>query len=77
MHQDGSNSARARSARIRTAHDGEANELESMRRRAAASELRVPSHVSLVARLRTFLRGARTTGAESLLVSGVEEERAG
>jgi len=75
MHHDGSNSARARSARIRAAHDGEANELESMRRRAAAAELH--QRVSLVARLRSFLRGAHVAGADSLLVNGVEEERAG
>ena len=34
MHHDGSNSARARSARIRAAHDDEATRLESMRRNA-------------------------------------------
>jgi hypothetical protein len=32
---DGSNSARARSARIRTEHDDEATQLESMRRRTS------------------------------------------
>jgi hypothetical protein len=32
---DGSNSARARSARIRTEHDYEATQLESMRRRTS------------------------------------------
>jgi hypothetical protein len=33
--EDGSNGARARSARIRASHDGEATQLDSMRRRSA------------------------------------------
>jgi hypothetical protein len=50
VQHDGSNSARARSARIRTTHDYEATELDSMRR---AGELarQQPARVSLVARV--------------------------
>jgi hypothetical protein len=51
MHHDGSNSARARSSRIRAAHDDEATRLESMRRNAGARDLQHESHVSLAARL--------------------------
>lgn len=40
MQHDGSNSARARSARIRAAHDDEATRLESMRRNATARDLK-------------------------------------
>jgi hypothetical protein len=39
-HHDGSNGARARSARIRAAHDCEATQLDSMRRRANTLEPR-------------------------------------
>ena len=39
MQHDGSNSARARSARTRAAHDDEATRLESMRRNARARDL--------------------------------------
>jgi hypothetical protein len=50
VQHDGSNSARARSARIRTAHDYEATELDSMRR---AGELarQQSQRVSLMARV--------------------------
>jgi hypothetical protein len=37
-YDDGRNSARARSARIRASHDYEATQLEEMRRRSAAIE---------------------------------------
>jgi hypothetical protein len=36
MHNDGQSGARARSARIRSAHDDEATTLDSMRRRTQA-----------------------------------------
>jgi hypothetical protein len=75
MQHDGSNGARARSARIRAAHDGEANELESMRRRGAASAARAQSRVSLVARLTSFLGGARARSADSVLTTTVDDER--
>ena len=51
MHQDGSNSGRARSARIRASHDYEATELESMRRRGKALEDRQRPRPTLMARL--------------------------
>jgi hypothetical protein len=55
MQHDGSNSARARSARIRSSHDDESNQLGSMRRRTAEGEAR-EARVSLVARLVSTLR---------------------
>jgi hypothetical protein len=63
MRHDGSNSARARSARIRVAHDDEANQLDSMHRNAAAVELRNQSRVSPIARVASFLARARTASA--------------
>jgi hypothetical protein len=65
MQRDGSNSARARSARIRAAHDDEANQLESMHRRGAAVELRSQSRVSLIARLASSLGRVRTGSASA------------
>ena len=56
MQHDGSNSARARSARIRTAHDYEATQLDTMRRNAAA--LPEPSRVPLAARIASAFRRA-------------------
>jgi hypothetical protein len=49
-YDDGRNSARARSARIRTGHDYEATQLEEMRRRTATLEQR-PERVLLRTRL--------------------------
>jgi hypothetical protein len=63
MQHDGSNSARARSARIRAAHDDEANQLDSMHRNAAAVELRHQSKVSPIARVASFLARVRGAGA--------------
>jgi hypothetical protein len=60
MQHDGSNSARARSARIRAAHDYEANRLESMRRNGTQQQ----PHVSLVARLASALARARRWNAD-------------
>jgi hypothetical protein len=65
VQHDGSNSARARSARIRTTHDYEATELDSMRR---AGELarQSPPRVSLMARVAAaFGRSPRWTGEPS------------
>ena len=56
MQHDGSNSARARSARIRTAHDYEATQLDTMRRNAAT--LPEPSRVPLAARIASAFRRA-------------------
>jgi hypothetical protein len=61
MHHDGSNSARARSARIRAAHDYEANRLESMRRTASMQQ---QPHVSRLARLTSALARARRWNAD-------------
>ena len=55
MQHDGSNSARARSARIRAAHDYEANRLESMRRNTG---MQPQPHVSRLARLTSALARA-------------------
>ena len=49
-YDDGRNSTRARSARIRASHDYEATQLEEMRRRSAAREPR-PGRASLLTRL--------------------------
>lgn len=62
MQHDGSNSARARSARIRAAHDYEANRLESMRRNATQPQ----PHVSLLARLTSALSRARRWNADPM-----------
>jgi hypothetical protein len=48
VYHDGSNSARVRNARIRSAHEYEATELDSMQRRAVAS-LAPARRISLVA----------------------------
>jgi hypothetical protein len=50
-YDDGRNSARARSARIRASHEYEATHLEEMRRRATPIESR-PDRASLLGRLR-------------------------
>ena len=77
MHHDGSNSARARSARIRTAHDYEATELDSMRRAGEVARQQ-PQRVSLMARVAAaFRRGGEPShdldpGAEVDVVSGGE-----
>jgi hypothetical protein len=51
MYHDGSNSARARSARIRAAHDDEPTRLDSMHRNAAVRDRHDRSRSSLMARL--------------------------
>ncbi len=50
MPYDGSNGARARSSRIRAAHDDEATRLESMRQRARASQAHPTARASLLTR---------------------------
>jgi hypothetical protein len=57
-YDDGRNSARARSARIRASHDYEATKLESMRRRTGEGAEPKPRG-RLVARLATAFRGPR------------------
>jgi hypothetical protein len=61
---DGRNSARARSARIRAEHDYEANELDAMQRRSAALEGR-PGRVSLLTRLSGVFGGVRGRPADA------------
>ena len=63
MQHDGSNSARARSARIRAAHDYEANRLESMRRNTGMQQ---QPHVSLLARLTSALGRVRRWNADPM-----------
>jgi hypothetical protein len=77
MHHDGSNSARARSSRIRAAHDGEATRLESMRRNARARDLRLESRGSLAARLSAAVARVRRRRSDPLQGLGVEAERDG
>jgi hypothetical protein len=69
VHHDGSGSARARSARIRTAHDHEATELDSMRR---AGELarQQPPRASLMARVAAVF--GRSTRWSDDVVSSLE-----
>jgi hypothetical protein len=62
MQHDGSNSARARSARIRATHDDEATRLDSMRRNG--EELR--SHPSRMARVAAVLGRARRWNVDPL-----------
>lgn len=59
MHHDGSNGARARSARIRSSHDYEATKLDSMRRNAAVRDAQ-PPRASLLARLASVFGRSRT-----------------
>lgn len=59
MHHDGSNGARARSARIRSSHDHEATKLDSMRRNAAARDAQ-PARASLLVRMASIFGRQRT-----------------
>jgi hypothetical protein len=78
MHQDGSSSARARSARIRASHDYEATELESMRRRGKALEDRQRPRPTLMARLTaTFARTGRWNADPAQAASEIDEGIAG
>jgi hypothetical protein len=74
MQHDGSNSARARSARIRTAHDDEATRLDSMHRRASSVPRQRRSRVALIDRLSSFLLRARVRQAESPLEASTRDE---
>lgn len=58
MHHDGSNGARARSARIRSSHDYEATKLDSMRRNTAARDAQ-PPRASLLMRMASVFRRSR------------------
>jgi hypothetical protein len=64
MQHDGSNSARARSARIRAAHDYEATRLESMRRNTGMQQ---QPHVALMARLTSVIGRVRRWNADPSL----------
>jgi hypothetical protein len=75
MQHDGSNSARARSARIRTSHEYEATELDTMRRHGAARELQQrPSFVMRLSSLVARARG-RGLGVDSVPALDTEGER--
>jgi hypothetical protein len=64
MQHDGSNSARARSARIRASHDYEATELDTMRRQGAARELQ--RRPSFVMRLSSLVGRTRGLGVDTV-----------
>jgi hypothetical protein len=66
MQLDGSNSARARSARIRASHDDEATLLESMRRNGRTRDLHRRPRASLATRLASLVRRGRRAGDEPL-----------
>ena len=73
-YDDGRNSARARSAHIRTSHDHEATQLEEMRRRSASLEPH-QGRVSLLTRLsvafgRSLRRPADANEAEAIASAG-------
>jgi hypothetical protein len=72
MQHDGSNSARARSARIRASHDYEATELDTMRRHAAARELQ--QRPSFVMRLSSLLGRALGLGVGTAQALDSESE---
>jgi hypothetical protein len=60
MHRDGSDSARARSARIRSSHDDEATQLDAMRRRTQETPEPV-DRIRLMTRLGRVVRRLRRT----------------
>ena len=63
-YDEGRNSTRARSARIRASHDYEATQLEEMRRRSAAPDVR-PARAPLLTRLSAvFLRARGASDAK-------------
>ena len=72
MQHDGSNSARARSARIRASHDYEATELDTMRRHGAARELQ--QRPSFVTRLSLLVGRARGLGVGTAQALDSESE---
>ena len=73
MHQDGRNSARPRSARLRASHDYGATELESMRRRAGDIGEQAP-RTSAAARVAAALRrlARSSTGQERPPAAGTQ-----
>ena len=77
MYHDGSNSARARSSRIRSAHDDEATLLDTMRRNARVRDLQLESRGSLRARLTAAVARVRRRTADPLPSLEVEVERDG
>jgi hypothetical protein len=78
MHHDGSNGARARSARIRSSHDYEATRLDSMRRNAAARDVHAP-RASLLMRMASVFGRSRgwnpsiDTDGESIASANLKE----
>ena len=73
MYRDGSDSARARSARIRASHDYEATELESMRQRTLAGD-RLEARASRIAHLGAALGRLRRSHAGPAGVLAVDVE---
>jgi hypothetical protein len=71
MHRDGSDSARARSARIRSSHDYEATQLEAMARRTQEAAEPV-DRVRLMARLGSAIRRLRRSSPVLPVQSEVE-----
>ncbi len=74
MQHDGSNRARARSARIRTSHDYEATELDTMHRNATARGLE-QRRPSIVKRLASLVERARVLGADTAQALEPDVER--
>lgn len=70
-YDDGRNSARARSARIRASHDYEATELESMRARTREAGEPRPG---LVTRLASAVALMRRTNRDAAIVATAERE---
>jgi hypothetical protein len=79
MRRDGSDSARARSARIRASHDYEATHLDSMRRNTLEQPEPKP-HSLLVTRVVaafTHLRGSHPSSAQAVTRESEAEAPAG
>jgi hypothetical protein len=72
-HNDGSNGARARSARIRAAHEYEATELDAMCRRRARADLSGGRLRALKTHLAAVLGGKRGGDTGSLAARGDPE----
>jgi hypothetical protein len=73
MQHDGSNSARARSARIRTSHEYESTQLDSMRRNTVALGAQQRGRPSLAARLVSAFGRARRASVEPQRLSPAAE----
>jgi hypothetical protein len=74
MYHDGSNGCRARAARIRTAHDYEATELDSMRRRTRRAQ-KAGAPRGPIAQIVALFGGLRAAPAEPGAVGATEVTR--